>query len=231
MLKTPEDAPAWVDSDPRDEVPDEAPEPIRVASVLVLLRRRYVVIVTATLGVAAAALALTLRAEKGYEASSSVLVATPDSGAPELVSESSAREVAANLELLELRPVSDRVNERLEEPFTGSIDVTRTGSSPRLPRSRSRDSDPERAARVANVWAQEYVALGGELAREQIADQRAVLRDALAALPPGSDEQAAALQERLDALSVARIAPTGVRQIDRAEPRPRRSRRSRSKTP
>ena len=64
LLKTPEDAPARVDSDPRDEVPDEAPEPIRVASVLVLLRRRYVVIVTATLGVAAAALALTLRAEK-----------------------------------------------------------------------------------------------------------------------------------------------------------------------
>ena len=55
---------------PRGSIPtratrssDEAPEPIRVASVLVLLRRRYVVIVTATLGVAAAALALTLRAE------------------------------------------------------------------------------------------------------------------------------------------------------------------------
>ena len=81
-------------------------------------------------------------------------------------------------------------------------------------------SDPERAARVANVWAQEYVALRRELARERIADQRAVLEDALAALPPGlgSEEQAAALQERLDALSVASIAPIGVRQIDRAEP-------------
>ena len=64
LLTAPEDAPAWVDSDPREEASDEAPEPIRVASVLVLLRRRYVVIVTATVGVAAAALALTLRAEK-----------------------------------------------------------------------------------------------------------------------------------------------------------------------
>ena len=36
--------------------------------------------------------------------------------------------------------------------------------------------------------------------------------------PQGSDEQAAALQERLDALSVASIAPIGVRQIDRAKP-------------
>ena len=116
--------PMWVDSDPRDEGHDEAPEPIRVASVLVLLRRRYVVIVTATLGVAAAALALTLRAEKTYEASTNVLVATPDSDAPELASELPGREVAANLELLELRPVKDRVNDRLEEPFTGSIDVT-----------------------------------------------------------------------------------------------------------
>ena len=48
LLTAHENAPAWVDSDPRDEASDEAPEPIRVASVLVLLRRRYVVIVTAT---------------------------------------------------------------------------------------------------------------------------------------------------------------------------------------
>ena len=147
-----------------------------------------------------------------------MLLATPDSDAPELASESAAREVAANLELLELRPVRDRVNDRLEEPFTGSIDVTTDGEQSSLARITITDSDPERAARVANVWAQEYVALRRELAREQIADQRAVLQDALAALPPGSDEQAAALQERLDALSVASIAPTGVRQIDRAEP-------------
>jgi polysaccharide biosynthesis transport protein len=217
LLKTPEAEPAWVDSDPREEVPHEAAEPIRVASVLVLLRRRYVVIVAATLGVAAAALALTLRTEKAYEASSSVLIATPDSGAPELVSESSAREVAANIELLELRPVKDRVNERLEEPFNGSIEVT-TGEQSSLATITISASEPERAARVANVWAQEYVALRRELARGRIAEQRAVLRDALAVLPPGSGERARVLRERLDALSLARIAPTGVRQIDRAEP-------------
>ena len=217
LLKSPEAAPARVDSDPREEVRDEAAEPIRVASVLVLLRRRYVVIVAATLGVAAAALALTLRAEKTYEASTTLLVATPAPDAPELASESPAREVAANVELLALRPVRDRVNERLEEPFNGSIEVT-TGEQSSLATITISASEPERAARVANVWAQEYVALRRELARDRIAEQRVVLRDALAELPPGSGERATMLQERLDALSLARIASTGVRQIDRAKP-------------
>ena len=223
LLTAHDKAPVWVESDPRDEGPDEAPEPIRVASVLVLLRRRYLVIVTATIGVAAAALALTLSAEKEYQASTSVLFATPESNAPELASESAAREVAANVELLELRPVRERVNDRLQDPFTGSIDVTTDDDQSSLARITIRDSDPERAARVANVWAQEYVALRRELTRERIADQRAVLEDALAALPPGLSPEAeesreAALQERLDVLSVASIAPTGVRQIDRAKP-------------
>ena len=62
------------------------------------------------------------------------------------------------------------------------------------------------------------MALRRELARDRIAEQRVVLRDALAELPPGSDERATMLQERLDALSLARIASTGVRQIDRAKP-------------
>ena len=224
LLNTHHETPIPVDStrpdEGHDERPDETPEPIRVASVLVLLRRRYAVIVTATLGVAAAALALTLRAEKTYEASTNVLVATPDSDAPELASELSGREVAANLELIELRAVKDRVNDRLEEPFTGSIDVTTDDEQSSLATITISASDPQQAARVANVWAQEYIALRHELARERIAEQRAVLQDARAALPPGlgSEEEEAALQERLDALSVASVAPIGVRQIDRAEP-------------
>jgi polysaccharide biosynthesis transport protein len=227
LLTAHDEAPTRVDSDPpeegHDEGPDQRPEPIRVASVLVLLRRRYVVIVTATLGAAAVALGLTLSADKSFEAATSVLVATPattDSDAPELASESAAREVAANLELIELRAVKESVNDRLREPFTGSIDVTNDEEQSSLARITITDSDPERAARVANLWAREYIALRNELARERIADQRAVLKDAQAGLPPGlgSEEEAAALQERLDALSVASIAPIGVRQIDRAEP-------------
>ena len=76
--------PTRVESDPREEAADEVPEPIRVASVLVLLRRRCVVIAIATLGAGAAALALTLRAEKSYEASASLLFTAPDSDAPGL---------------------------------------------------------------------------------------------------------------------------------------------------
>ena len=78
LLNTHDEAPTGVDSngpdEGHDEWLDETPEPIRVASVLVLLRRRYLVILTATLAVAAAALALTLSAEKRYEASTSVLL-------------------------------------------------------------------------------------------------------------------------------------------------------------
>ena len=115
--------------------------------------------------------------------------------------------------------MKERVDAHLQEPFTGSIDVT-TDEQSSLARITITDSDPERAARVANVWAREYIGLRRELTRERIADQRAVLQDALAALPPGSrsEEEAAALQERLDALSIASVAPIGVRQIDRAEP-------------
>ena len=49
LLTAHDKPPTWVESDAARRGPDEAPEPIRVASVLVLLRRRYLVIVTAVL--------------------------------------------------------------------------------------------------------------------------------------------------------------------------------------
>ena len=148
-----------------------------------------------------------------------MLIATPDSDAPELASESSAREVAANLELLELQ-AGEGSRQRPPPGAVHGLDRRDHGRGAVLAwrGSRSRIRIPSARRAWPTSGPRSTSRCGGELAREQIADQRAVLQEAIAALPPGSDEQAAALQERLDALSVASIAPTGVRQIDRAKP-------------
>ena len=72
---------------------------------------------------------------------------------------------------------------------------------------------------MANVWAQEYVALrrlahpGGDRRSGVRAARRQWRR-----FPRVRTSRRPALQERIDALSVASIAPTGVRQIERAKP-------------
>jgi succinoglycan biosynthesis transport protein ExoP len=185
--------------------------------VLGVVRRRFLVILIPALIVPGVALVLSLQQEKEYEASTSLLFR--DAGPSVLASSDPDREAATNLRLLQLGVLEDRVNARLKSPFTGDVDVV-TEAESNLATITVTDTDPERTARMANAFAQEYIALRQEAAREEVERELEAVRNALDEIPPAqaTSTQARALQGRLRQLAVAAVAPSGARQVNPAEP-------------
>ena len=185
------------------------------------------------LACAAAALLLSLRQEKTYEASTEVLFSDAALDVPSLASTEPAREVSTNLSLLDNSLVLRRVNARLETPFNGAIDVAEDGENTHLATVTAAGPDPVKAARVANAYVEEYIVLRQEIVEEQYRLERESLRAELARLS-GADRArglGAPLRRRLGELVIADLTPRAVKQIDRAKPPATPPRRSRSKTP
>jgi succinoglycan biosynthesis transport protein ExoP len=194
----------------------EAPRP---TSILGFLRRRFLAILIPLIIVPGVALALSLNQEKEYKASTSLLFRDSGIGSSVLASEDPQIEAATNLRLLQAGAVDNRVDADLGEPFTGQVDVVAEANS-NLATITITDSDPQRAARVANLYAKEFVVLRRRVEHRQVAREQASVSRALAKLPPEeqSGPQAAALQKRLDSLAVAAEAPSGASQVDPATP-------------
>jgi capsular exopolysaccharide synthesis family protein len=90
------------------------------------------------------------------------------------------------------------------------------------------DTEPDRAARMADAVAQEYIALREETAAREIKQERQAVHHQLSQIPltrgPGGvgqpkrrGERAQALKQRLRELTIAGVAPVGVTQVERAE--------------
>jgi succinoglycan biosynthesis transport protein ExoP len=194
-------------------------EPLAPPSVLDFLRRRLLAIVIPALIVPAVAIGLSLREHKEYQASTSLLFRDTGIGSQVLASQDPVREAATNLRLLQLGVLDNRVNARLGKPFTGSIEVV-TEADSNLATITITDTNPKRAARVANLYAGQYIALRREKARQEVDQERRSVLGAIAKIP--SDQQggpeALALQGRLQKLAVAAVAPSGVIQVKPAQP-------------
>jgi polysaccharide biosynthesis transport protein len=209
-------------------VPEQlAAEPIRPLTVAGLVRRRFLAILIPTLLVPGAALALTLQQEKEYEASTSLLFRDSGFGSTALASADPDREAATNLRLLQLDTLKRRVNADRANPFPGDVDVV-TEAEANLATITVTDTDPERAARMADAIAQEYIALREETAAREIKQERQAVHHQLSQIPlttgPGGvgppkrrGERAQALKQRLRELTIAEVAPVGVSQVERAE--------------
>src|SRR4051794_17788995 len=154
--------------------------------------------------------------EKEYEASASVLFRDSGGGTSVLASTDPQREAETNLRVLQLGVLDDRVDARLAKPFTGHVDVVAEGVS-NLATITVTDTDPDRAARVANLYAQQYVALRRKVARQEIRREQVAVIHKIAELPPGSP-LVGALKTRRDKLAVAAEAPIGARTLSPAEP-------------
>jgi polysaccharide biosynthesis transport protein len=194
-------------------------EPPRPPSILGFLRRRWLAILVPLLIVPGVALVLSSRQEKEYKADTSLLFRDSGIGSSVLASQDPQIEAATNLRLLQVGAVDNRVNAKLGEPFTGQVDVVAEANS-NLATITVTDSDPERAARVANLYAKEFVVLRRRVARRQVRREEASVSKALAALPPEEQNgpQAAALQRRLDTLTVEEEAPSGATHVKPATP-------------
>jgi capsular exopolysaccharide synthesis family protein len=207
-------------------------QPRGSASVLDLVRRRFLAILIPALIVPGVALALTMQQDKQYESSTSLLFRDSGPGSTPLASSDPDREAATNLRLLQLDALDQKVNAHRRHPFPGNVDVI-TEAESNLATITATDTNPKRAARTANAYADKYIELRHKEVSRDIEHEKAAVEDALHQIPlttrPGGPAfgigrkkrrgaRAEALKERLKELTVAGLAPIGVRQVSRAEP-------------
>lgn len=129
------------------------------------IRRRIWVVVLCFAAAILAAVLLTARAEEQYAATASLLLRTSVDAEPQ-------RAVDTNLELLALPIVAERTAARLGGGWSARtvsdvIEVGQQGESDIIEVTAT-DSDPERAARAANVYAEQYVEIRREDRRERL---------------------------------------------------------------
>ena len=178
-------------------------------------RRRWLAILIPTLLVPAAAYGFSLLQEKEYEASTALLFR--DTG-PVLASVEPQREAATNVELLQLPALRTRVAEELGEPLTADVDVIAEAES-NVATIFVTDSDPDQAAEVANLYAQEYINLRKEDAEAEIQGEISAVNQALAEIGgPAATPEAQALLDRRQELELASEGTVGVTRLDRAVP-------------
>jgi len=194
-------------------------QPAQHATATGFLRRRFFAILIPTLVVAGAALAFSLWQEKEYEAETSLLFR--DTG-PALASAEPQREAATNIRLLQNPGLRDRVDEVLGPAVDGSVDIVAETES-NLATIIATAPDPRDAARLANTYAEEYIALREESYSEELAQEQQAVQAALDDLAKtdqagAGKAETAALESRLEELRLAAVSPTGVSHVNPADP-------------
>jgi len=130
------------------------------------VRRRAWLVVLCFVVATLAAVALTVRAEDRYSSTSALLLRASPAVDPQ-------RAVDTNLQLLSLPLIADRTAEALPgatpEEVEGEVSSSQKGESDII-QVTATDSSPEGAARMANVFAREFLAFreGGGANRERV---------------------------------------------------------------
>src|SRR3954468_13123863 len=190
-------------------------------AVMRMLRRRIGVVLICALLVPAAALAFSLSQEKQYSASASLLFRDPQldqkfSGAPVFPpSNDPAREAATNAKLASLEVVAARTSKALHGQLaageiTGKIAVEPAGQSDVVSITAT-DHDPVFAARLANTFAQQFIAFRRDADRSKIAAARQLVTDQLKRLSSTelAGPQGTALRQRSEQLQLLAALQTG----------------------
>jgi capsular exopolysaccharide synthesis family protein len=198
-----------------------------LASVLAELRRRAWLIFLCTFLSAGLAFGLSQLLDERYEATADLLFVETNPNAPE-------RTAATNLALASLDAVMVRVKRRLDsdlpiDELRDEFELQPRGQAD-IVRVKARADTAEQAATLANLFAEEVVALRRERAQESIQRQIDAVTAQLAQL--GNDpELADRLKRRQSDLAVAKALATGdveivdpaVPRADPASPRPLRN--------
>ena len=189
-------------------------------AVLRVLRRRYGVIIAALVLVPAAAYAWSERQERVYTAETSLLFRDPGldqklfgaSGVAPF--QDPQRQAATNVQLVELDVVSRRTAEQFPgltaDEVRGKVAAAPLGQSDLVTVSVD-DSDPARAAALANEFAEQFIAYRRATDRSKIREAREVVRRGLADLEPSerNGPVARSLRERASTLDILASLQTG----------------------
>lgn len=189
---------------------DQAERPdIRTAKGL--LRRRFLVMLPFLL-IPIAALVFSLRQEKQYSASSSLVFRDAEN----IASSDPAREAATNIQLASDSAIKRRVQQQLGGPdrVAGNVKVEQQGQANVLTITAT-DPSPTRAANTANAYAAAYTAFRRDVARARILQQakftQSEIRRALRIV--GSGGRVRALRQRLRRLRFDASAENGGAQV------------------
>jgi polysaccharide biosynthesis transport protein len=192
----------------------------RRAGPLDALIKRLPLIVLCAVVAAGAALAVSLRQDKEYTATSTLLFRdqlldervfgsdTPDGTDP-------AREAATNVRLVSLEAVAARTARRLDAGLTpaqvqSKVVVTADGSSD-VVTIEAKDGRPEQASRLADAFANSYIAFRRSADRERIDQARALIERQLDELAPEArgGEQGQLLRRSARQLRILSALQTG----------------------
>ena len=208
-----------------------APDQIRPLTVAGLLRRRYLAILIPALLVPAAALALTLQQEKQYEATTSLLFRDSGLGSTVLASADPDREAATNLRLLQLDALERKSQRGPRASVPGRDRRGHRGGV--QPGDDHRDRYGAQARRAHGGCVRSGVHRAPREDRPPARSSRSARRSTkqLSQIPlttrpgagEGRDNRSAGAagrrrsRSRLKELTIAGVAPIGVRQVRRAE--------------
>jgi capsular exopolysaccharide synthesis family protein len=154
-------------------------QPLDLSSFIALIKRRARLIVGIAIGAAVIAFAISSLLPDRFDASATVLFSQPENppqvdpdAPPPDVSAEPERVAATNLALASLDIVSVRVKERIGSSMTPkelreSVSIEPKGQAD-IATVTARAAKPREAARIANAFAVEIVALGREKAQDRI---------------------------------------------------------------
>src|SRR4051812_16391192 len=190
-------------------------------AVMRMLRRRIGVVLICALLVPAAALAFSLSQEKQYSASASLLFRDPQldqkfSGSTVFAPSSDPnREAATNAKLASLEVVAARTSKALggkvpAGEISGKIAVAPAGQSDVVTITAT-DHDPVFAAKLANTFAEQFIAFRRDADRSKISAARQLVTDQLKRLSSAeaAGPQGTALRQRGEQLQILAALQTG----------------------
>ena len=212
-----------------------------VLTILRAVGRRWKLVALCAVLAPIAAYAMTLTQTESYSASASLLFR--DSGisntlfgqgvfAPSLDPDRAGQ---TNIELVSLPAISRRTAAALggdldAKAVDGRVSVE-AGSDVDLVTVRATDEDPERAAQIANTYANEFIEFRKEADRRQIAEAQRLIEGEIERLSEVEVERGAFLRERSEELRVLSALQTGNAELvgeavppsQPSSPRPRRN--------
>lgn len=196
-----------------------------LAHALDMLRRRSLIIVAAVIACVGIALAQRALAADEYEASAAVMFGAPSlSDAALEVNRGGVdpeRMAATNVQIAQSQEVADAVRREIgglsAQALLDHVDVEAEESADVL-RITAADEAPQRAAELANAFAEQYIRFKAQRDLDSIAAAEADLRGQLEALPRRASERAS-LENSLERLASLRAVASGdARLLGRASP-------------
>jgi polysaccharide biosynthesis transport protein len=200
--------------------PEPAPR-VNLVEILRILKRRSLVIALCTLLVPAAAVYFSLRQEKEYTATASLLFRDP--GFAQTLFGSSVlspstdptRDAATNVDLVSQAVVADATARALHDGATGdeiegAVSASSQGDS-NLILIHATDHSPRRAALIANTYAQQFIALRQAADRDKIRQGEQLLELNYRSLSPAerAGPRGTGIQQQLDKLQTLASIQTG----------------------